>query len=275
MRLLLRTSFLVACALLFSANIARAAISVAQLDTTTATGSNSGFTSWAVLPNTADSTAYTNNVFVNYAANISNYFQPENNYGAVPSPNGSLAESFQATTGGAVTDIQIIVSGSIQGISLNLALYDAGVAPGSPTLVDTGSNSYSPGSSGVSNNLLTNGTGIALPGYNVSGANAAILDFQLSAEDSVNLTAGDEYVFEVSNPSSALIWFRMISPTPVNDNYPQGQAFRARGSLNGNPARDMSLAVTVAVPEPGALVLMGLAMPALAWAARRRNKIAA
>jgi PEP-CTERM motif len=251
----------VCLALVLVVNRANATIAVAQLDTT----SGPAFTSWLVTPNAADSTAYTSNVFVSYAANLPSFNSAENNYGGPPA---ALSQSFQATTGGTLSDIQIVVGGNPNGVTLNLALYDAGVAPGSPSLVDTGSNSYSPGASGVSNNLLSAvSQAFVLPGYNTQGAVAAIFDFQFSGADAVNLTAGDEYVFELNTPSANQIWYRMAAN---GVNYPQGQAFRGRAPLNGNPARDMSLAVTV-VPEPGTFILLGLAAPAMLWAARKRK----
>jgi hypothetical protein len=279
MRTLLKTPLLFLCALSVGATVANAAVSVAQLDSTTGVA---GFTNWNVTPNAGDSTAWTNNLFVAFATNIKNYSQPENSYGGTAlTASAALAQSFKAITSGSLTDIQIEVGGNPSGISVNLALYDAGPNPGAgASFVDTGSNTYTPGTNVGSNMLSAAAAGVVLPSYSTGGTTAAIFDFQMSGADSVSIVAGEEYIFEINTPSSGgtgdPIWFRMISPSPVVDNDPTGQAFRSHAPLNGNSQRDMSLAVTVAaVPEPGTLVLMGLAMPALAWAARRRSKIAA
>jgi len=271
MRLLLRASFFVVCALSFGGAIARATVTIAQLDSTTGVA---GFSNWNVTPNAGDSTAWTNNTFVGYATNIKNYSQPENNYGGTPlTASAALAQSFGAMTSGNLTDIQIEVGGNPAGIAVNLALYDAGVAAGTP-FADTGSNTYTPGGNVSANLLAADAAGIVLPSYATQGTTAAIFDFQLSGADSVPIVAGEEYIFEINTPSSGgtndPIWFRMISPTPVVDNDPTGQAFRSHAPLNGNSQRDMSLAVTVAVPEPASWLLFGIAAPALALAARRR-----
>jgi hypothetical protein len=241
---------------------AHASITIGQTDTTTTTSSNSGFSSWAVTPNTADSTGPG-------SVNISQFFSAENNYGSSPVP--ALSESFAATTSGPLSDIEMIVSGNVAGTTFNIALYDAGPAAGNG-LADTSINAYgngtgvaagTPGSGGsvinVSNNLLSAAsTGLVAPTYTTSGATAAEYDFQMSGADAVSLTAGEEYVFEVNSPSSTanMIWLRMANNAV---DYPAGQAFRARASLNGNPNRDMSLGVAVTVPEPVSAAMLGLA----------------
>jgi hypothetical protein len=246
---------------------ADASIVVAQTD------SSSGpvFLSWPVTPNTADAAGWSGGAFTGYGSQLLQFNSAETNYGSTPVP--ALAESFAATASGALSDIQLVIGGNPNGVTANLALYDAGLAPGTPTLQDTGSNTYTPGLSGVSTNLLSAASNaFTMPGYQVSGTTAAIFDFQFSGADAVNIVAGHQYVFEMNTPSNAgnLIWYRMANNT---FDYPNGQAFRARGSLNGNPARDMSLAVTVSsVPEPASLGLVALG--AVGLMARRRAKTA-
>jgi len=261
---LLRGFGAVACAVtvVACAASAQATIGIVQADTTTynnPSSPSSGISAWIVTPNAADSTAWTSESFTSYAANIGQFGSSDQN-------TTSMGQSFAATASGTLSDIQIIVSGNPSGLSLNLALYDAGSATGS-IFANTGSQTYTPGTNVSANLLAADATGVVLPAYTTQGANGAVLDFQLSGEG-VSLTAGEEYIFELNTLSnSAMFWGREANNTL---DYPNGQAFKARSPLNGNSLRDWSLAVTV-VPEPGSLVLLGLAAPAMLWAARKQK----
>ena len=65
-----------------------------------------------------------------------------------------------------------------------------------------------------------------------------------------------------------MIWFRMANNAL---DYPDGQAFRQRSPLNGNPLRDMAIAVNV-VPEPSSLALLAMGGLLLANTLRFRVK---
>ena len=92
-----------------------------------------------------------------------------------------------------------------------------------------------------------------------------MLDFDFTA-DNVAIAAGNTYIFEIASDSSLgnMPWFRSVA------NGLTGQAFRNRGSLNGNNARDMTLAVSV-VPEPASIGLC--AIGAIASISRRGRGI--
>jgi hypothetical protein len=127
----------------------------------------------------------------------------------------------------------------------------------------------------TSTNLLTDGAGITLTGYgtnpNATGQMSAIVDFQFSGVDSVNLVAGEEYVFDLTPTTSSVLFFDRNGTYPASY-YPYGEAFKGQESLNGNSQRSFALGVVVAtVPEPASASIVALG--ALGLLARRRNKI--
>ena len=234
----------------------------------TGNSTTGSFSAWPTLPNAGDSTAGN--------TNLSQFNSAENNYGSGPPTGGSLSQSFLCTQSGTLSDLEFVISGTAP-VTFNAALYDAGTTTG---LSDTSVNAYgngadvangTPGSGGVvvpvSSNLLpASSTGLIWNGFTQTGANAAVLDVHVDPSDNVNLVSGHEYVFEVNSPSSAanFLWLRMANNAV---DYANGQAFRSRAPLNGNPARDMSFGAIVA-PEPASVALIGIAFTALA--ARRR-----
>jgi hypothetical protein len=194
-------------------------------------------------------------------ANPSLFSQVESNFGT--SSLYSLAQSWLATESGALTNIQIAVGDktSVPSVSFNISVYED-TPPTTEDWSDILMGTYTLGTD-VSNDLLvtqSNFTWIGCGGTNT----AAVLEFALSGEDQVAITAGRTYIFEVSmtsNPSNNMIWYRDVSNAY---NYTDGQAFRKRSPLTvGGTApqyRDMTLAVTVSdpVPEPATMALLGL-----------------
>lgn len=239
-----------ACGLLTAcllATTAHAAI-LTSVAFNSATGA-AGITSWPI-PYTVSTPG----------ANPSVYNSAENNYGG--SSLFSLAESWTATTSGALTDVQMMISGTAP-VTFNVALYDAGTTG----WANIGSGTYVPGGN-VSNNLFADTTPQTWNGYTAAGATAAVLHFALSGADQASIVAGRQYIFEISSTTNpnGMVWLR--NPGNPTD-YASGQAFRQRSPLNGNALRDMSLATTV-VPEPGSLAL-GAAAGTAGLALRRRK----
>lgn len=195
-------------------------------------------------------------------ANPSQYSVTENNYGG--SSLFSMAQSFTASATGILESVDIAITGTAP-VSFDIALY----AAGANDVTDIGSGTYTPGLGGYSNNLLTNGGNLTWGGYTVQGTTAGVLKFTMTNNDRVPIVAGQSYIFEISSTTNpnGLIWYRN------GDNaiqYAGGQAFRQRSPLNGNPARDMAIAVNVLpVPEPASLALLGASMVATLFIRKR------
>jgi hypothetical protein len=186
-------------------------------------------------------------------ANPSQYNIPENNYGG--SSLFSLAQSFTASVSGKLTSIEMAITGTAP-VNFNVSLFDAG----SNDVTDIGSGTYTPGSNGYSNNLFSDTSVQTWGGFTVQGANAGVLNFALSGADQVSVVAGQTYIFEISattNPNG-MVWYRN------GDNaiqYAGGQAFRQRGPLNGNAARDFTIAANIVeIPEPTSLALLSCSL---------------
>jgi hypothetical protein len=195
-------------------------------------------------------TSWPNPFTVASVSNPSLYSTAENNYGG--SSLFSLGQSWTATTSGNLTGVQMAISGTAP-VSFNVSLFDGGTSGWTDITFGT----YTPGGN-VSANLFSDTSLKTWTGYTLSGATAAVLDFSLTGADQVAITAGHQYIFEISattNPSG-MVWFRGATP-----NYTGGQAFRQRSPLNG-AIRDMTLAVEV-VPEPSVLTLVGCGVAAL------------
>jgi hypothetical protein len=186
-------------------------------------------------------------------ANPSQYTVTENNYGGASL--FSLAQSFTASVTGKLTSIEMAITGTAP-VSFNVSLFDAGTNDAT----DIGSGTYTPGSNGYSNNLFSDTSLQTWNGFTVQGASAGVLNFALSGADQVSVVAGQTYIFEVSattNPNG-MIWFRNGDNTIQ---YPGGQAFRQRSPLNGNAARDFTIAANIVeIPEPASLILLGCSL---------------
>jgi len=198
---------------------------------------------------------------------------------ATPGPTNSLAQSWTSSVSGTLQNVQIAITGTPP---VNFDVYLWQVTAGSA--VDNGGLTFGtnpPGGTNVAVQLLatsdtdgdpnnaTTSDSLQFPSYTVDGATAALLVFDFSTTP-VAIAAGTQYIFEISSDSalSSMQWFR----SAANSTLP-GQAFRNRGSLNGNGARDMSLAATVVVPEPGSIGLVSVA--GLALLGRRRGLVRA
>ncbi len=213
-----------------------------------------GITSW---PNPYTVSSVTN-------GNPSGFNSAENNYGG--SSLFSLGQSWTATVAGNLTDVQITISGTAP-VGFNVNLFDAGTSG----WADIGSGTYAPGGN-VSANLFSDTSLQVWSGFTLSGATAAVLDFSLTGADQVSIVSGHQYIFEISSTTniSNLIWFRMANNAL---DYPDGQAFRQRSPLNGNPLRDMAIAVNVAaVPEPSSLAFIAIGGMVLLSQIRPRRK---
>jgi len=211
-----------------------------------------GITSW---PN-----AYTETS----RANPSQYSIGEGSYGGASLY--SLGQSWTATTSGNLTRMQIAISGTAP-VSFNVALYDAGTSG----WANIGSGTYNPGVN-VSANLFSDTSVQTWAQFTLPGATAGVLDFSLSGADQVSIVAGRQYIFEISSTTNpgGMIWYRNGDNTIE---YAGGQAFRQRSPLNGNAARDMTLAATVVgVPEPTSAALLGMGGLLVVNQLRRRIK---
>lgn len=124
----------------------------------------------------------------------------------------------------------------------------SGPAPVTVNLFDLGAvaapnpSPYSP-----NNNLLGGGTGVAIT-YTTQTAGLLKLDF--TGADQVVLGAGHMYAFEISGTSGTnpMAWYRTTA-----DTYGGGAGYRDRTWINGNNAREFSMAVygAVTLDQPG------------------------
>lgn len=204
--------------------------------TTTVTGypAVENITSWAAAP--TDTTT----------SSPAAYGQIENNYGgAAPY---SLAQSWTAAKGGALSHIQIIVSGTPP-VSFKINLYDAGVWDGNQNsstdwsdVGSAGGHTYKPGAN-VSKNLFSSSLLVMWTGFKDAGDKVGVLDIALDGADAVPLQANHQYIFEITSDNNLndMTWYRN---SDIATNYAGGQAFRQGSPLNGNAARDFALAVT-------------------------------
>lgn len=123
------------------------------------------------------------------------------------------------------------------GMEITLKLFDLGFQT-SPN-----PSRYSPGA-----DLFNSGNGLLI-NYNPQAE--GVVEFDFTGSDQVALIDGHMYAFELDGAlnSSPILWERT-----TNDTYLGGAAYRDRSWINGNPARDFSLAVYatrgVATPLP-------------------------
>jgi len=196
---------------------------------------------------------------------------------------GALGQAFVVTTSGTLQNVQLVLAGAAA--TFNVELYNMGAAPaswpsatvgGAATITQynnlggtTGSFSGSTGTGGL--NLLQAGDQFTYNG--ASGQTLQTLTFQ-NLDAGVSLIAGNVYILSLDPTANAdgTWWVRGGVPVAA---YNTGEGLNADGvagmqNFEGKTSiRDFDTAVTLAVPEPASMTLMGLGV--LAILIRRRH----
>jgi len=199
-------------------------------------------------------------------ATAASFTTAEGNFGATGGANnhGALAQTFDLTSSGTLSTIQLVLSGAVA--NFNVELYDLGAYPASG--YPNTSATYRPGSL---TDLLTTGLSFAYNGG--GGGSPEVAQLTFSGADAITLNAGELYAFQIDPTTSASVnWVRGNLGGPV-EMYRMNQ-FSANnmGALNG-ATRDGSFALALApVPEPASMAFFGMGALAGAFMLRRRNK---
>jgi glucuronoarabinoxylan endo-1,4-beta-xylanase len=156
-------------------------------------------------------------------------------FGGPSTANTNLSETFTITTTNyTLQTIDIYTGGGTgtgTGTNLTLNLYDLGAQtapnPSPYTASIAGANLF--------------GSGAGLP-VSYSSQAAGVLEFDFTGADQVSLQQGHMYAFELTGVSGTtpVAWYRTTS-----DTYSGGAAYRNQSWINGNDARDFSLAIYV------------------------------
>jgi glucuronoarabinoxylan endo-1,4-beta-xylanase len=136
------------------------------------------------------------------------------------------SETFTVSSDLTLSGIDIYAGSGTNGI-ITLGLYDLG----------TGWTAPNPSSYTASANLFGSGSGLS---FAYTSQSLGVLQFDFTGADQVALQAGHMYAFEVTGTlnTQPMYWYRS-----TNDTYSGGAAYRSRSWINGNSARDFSLAI--------------------------------
>jgi glucuronoarabinoxylan endo-1,4-beta-xylanase len=154
-------------------------------------------------------------------------------FGGPSTANTNLSETFTITTTNYTLQTIDIYAGGGTGTSpsatLTLNLYDLG------TQTAPNPSPYTASIAGA--NLFGSGAGLPV---SYSSQTAGVLEFDFTGADQVTLQQGHMYAFELTGVSGTtpVAWYRTTS-----DTYSGGAAYRNQSWINGNNARDFSLAV--------------------------------
>jgi hypothetical protein len=197
-------------------------------------------------------------VFTTSEGNFANSASPANGAGGF----GALSQSFELGSSGKLQNIQLVLAGGVQ--TFDVELYDLGAYPGSGYPA-TGA-TYTPGSL---TDLLAAGDTFTYNGGASGAQNVAQLLFS-GADANITLNANELYALQIDPTAAQAAFWARDGVQTVN-----GQAYRMNqfsagnmGAING-AIRDFGLSVTV--PEPTSLALLGLGALAGTFVIRRRK----
>ena len=183
----------------------------------------------SVVENTGTgATAWPGTPILSSAANPNSTFTVGESFSSTTSYDETF--TIPAGTNYKLSSIRIFAgegAGSSVSAPLTLGLYDLGGLYTAPN----------PSPLSLSVNLFGNGSGLPIT---YTTQTKGVLEFDFSGDDQVVLVGGHMYAFELvsANGTTPIYWYRNGA-----DTYSGGAAYRGRSWINGNNARDMSLAV--------------------------------
>lgn len=212
----------------------------------------------------------------------------------------AMAETFTPTTSFTLGALAISGSGGTAPFTIQMHLFDvtSKITSNNGTTTQGSGAVYSKANTPALTDLFGNGAGLTFS--NPAQGQGQLL-FSLTngaTNDRVSLTAGHIYALEFWTPvgTSGFTWWRAPAATAVDGEMmvatDAGNTGTGASTVNANfTAQDLRITLTsaglaggaprtaslalYAVPEPGTLVLLGLGVSALMFAARRRLKASA